>query len=764
MAANQQELVAKLVADVSAFKRGMNEAENKVKSTSNKLSNSFAKVGTALKLGLAAGVIALGVDAFNTIKNFEQGLANLSAVTGQTKSELDGLKNSALQLGASTAYTAGEVTGLQTELAKLGFREKDILQLTKPILNLAQATGTDLANAAALAGSVVQSFGLRASDTTQVIDIMTKSFSASALDIGKFEVGIRQVAPVAKTAGVSLSEVTSILGVLANNGVRAETAGVGLRNILLDSAKKGVPFKDLLEQVNSASDKAAKSMELFGKENAAVGVIVAENIAKIGDLNTELLASAGTAQEMADKQLDTLQGRITLLTSAWDGFVLSLDSGSGMISHVFKKAIEATTWVVNAMSGSVEDATLSLSDMRNEFNKQMTVLQSHNLSQEAKKKVLDNINTEYKEYLPNLITEKTSLTELNKISNKVNDTFQKRIMLQAQEASLIEKITQVTNDKATVIENEIRLEEIRLEKITANGVELAKLNDEEIGRAALLAISNGRLTESESALDKLLAIQKRVREDLNLLMPLQEDENEIVQNATNAITNYTGAVNALNSANTGLVQSNTAVNNSLKPIGGQVDMAGQAVDRFNQEQAQLAQSSQMIAMGLQSAFSSMGTAIVDSLGLAETGLEGFLKIALKTALEVVSMALAQSMAQGIANATTSATSTGPGAVFAQPAFIATSLAGIGAAFSSIPKFAEGGIVGGNSPVGDKLYARLNSDEMVLNGGQQSNLFRMLDTGNTGGVTGERLVTKLQGEDILVAIERAGNKRNRKRGF
>lgn len=247
-------------------------------------------------------------------------------------------------------------------------------------------------------------------------------------------------------------------------------------------------------------------------------------------------------------------------------------------------------------------------------------------------------------------------------------------------------------------------------------------------------------------------------------MPLQEDENEIVQNATNAITNYTGAVNALNSANTGLVQSNTAVNNSLKPIGGQVDMAGQAVDRFNQEQAQLAQSSQMIAMGLQSAFSSMGTAIVDSLGLAETGLEGFLKIALKTALEVVSMALAQSMAQGIANATTSATSTGPGAVFAQPAFIATSLAGIGAAFSSIPKFAEGGIVGGNSPVGDKLYARLNSDEMVLNGGQQSNLFRMLDTGNTGGVTGERLVTKLQGEDILVAIERAGNKRNRKRGF
>lgn len=706
MAASQQDiLVAKLLADVSGFKKGMDAATEKANKTASKLSKSFDKVGKAMKIGLAVGLAALSYNAVNTIKNFEQGVANLAAVTGQTTKEIEGLTNNALKLGAATAYTAGEVTGLQTELAKLGFRERDIINLTKPILNLAQATGTDLANAASLAGSVVQSFGLDAKETTSVVDIMTKSFSASALDIRKFEVGIRQVAPVAKNANVSISEVTSMLGVLANNGVRAETAGVGLRNILLEAAKRGVPFAELLEQINSSADKSATAMDLFGKENAAVGVILSESTKKVSELNAALLDSAGTAQEMADKQLDTLSGSITLLTSAWDGFILSIEKGDGAIGNLtrntlgtFTRALQTLTNLSNYME------TVNPFKSINEYSKEtLDLILDIGRSAES--------GEDYAKILAPLNAEIESM-DFSAIMSNINDiqkTFNQALREQGDDFETIDVLWKRYKERIIDVASSSRFED-KTEEVNAAIVE----------------------------------------------------QTNVVDKAAESIRQYAVAMTSLNRVSSATVQSSKDVNNSLKPVGEQIDVAKYKTEAYNEEQLRLAQQSNMVAMGLQSAFTTMGNTIVDSLGLAENGMQGFLKVALKTALQVVSMALSQSMAQSIVNATQTAASTGPAAAFTQPAFIATALAGIGTAFSSIPKFAEGGVVGGSSMTGDKILARLNSKELVLTQQHQNNLVGMMD--NNGSGSSERLVTRLQGNDILVAVERATNTRKRKRGF
>lgn len=746
MAQSKEEvLVAKLLADVSAFKRGMTEAQDSANSTGKKLGKTFAKVGAAIKTGLAAGMAFLAYDAIKTIKEFDQSVANLAAVTGQSVSQVGNLKNAALDLGATTAFTANEVTGLQTELAKLGFREQDIINLTKPILNLAQATGTDLANAASLAGSVVQSFGLDASQTTQVVDVMTKSFSASALDIRKFEVGIRQVAPVAKNANVELSEVTSMLGILANNGVRAESAGVGLRNILLEAAKRGVPFRELLEDVNTSADKSARAMELFGKENAAVGVILSETVEQATQLNTALQASAGTAQEMADTQLNTLTGQLTLLTSAWDGFVLGLDNGQGTVSHVLGKLIGGATKILGAFTNNVEESTVSLADQRDEFNKQITVLQSHNLSQEAKNQVMAKINEQYADYLPNLITEKTSLGELRDLTQQVNDEFTKRIVLQSQEAKLAEQIKAITAAKSDLIRAEIRLEEIRNEKIVANEYELAKLNREEIALNSTIAYSNKILAENQTELDKLLEIQKQVRAELNILTDDHEEEIVVVEKTTQAYKDYTAEV--LNAK-----KANENLGPTLQKIGTDFGFNEQQISKNLIKM----QKTQTIAGGLESAFNSMASGMIDSLGLAENGLQGFAKTLLQTVAQIISAVIAQSVATAIVNAMQSSQATGPAALFTQPAFIATALAGVGAAIASIPKFADGGIVSGSSRYGDRVLARVNSGEMILNSGQQSNLFDMINNGGNSGT----LTAKIKGSDIWLSNKRSGQERRR----
>ncbi len=468
------ELKATISADVGPFNRALSGLGKTAKT-------SFGKIGASLKsafsfagpMAAGAALVGLIVSATQTVVKFDQSIANLAAVTGKSTSEIKDLKDEALKLGGATAFTANEVAGLQTELAKLGFREKDIIKLTPAILDLAQATGSDLSGAAALAGSVVQSFGLDAASTGSVVDIMTKSFTASALDIHKFEVGIRQVAPVAKTAGVELSEVTAILGVLANNGVRAESAGVGLRNIMLEAAKRGVPFKQLLEKVSISSDKAATAMDLFGKENAAVGVILSESIGKVDELNTSLIASAGTAEKMANTQLNTLSGRFTLLTSAWDGFILSLDDGDGVISTVLRGAIDGLSWAFNALSGktdSAEDSLRALNDGLSETEKvtresnveiAREVLQLNRLKNsisatlpgsKERKNLIVELNKSYPDYITSIVDENTSLETLNGIYAEINKKLKERIVLRISEERSVALLTTQVNKETQAFE------------------------------------------------------------------------------------------------------------------------------------------------------------------------------------------------------------------------------------------------------------------------------------------------------------------------
>jgi len=150
-------------------------------------------MGTSIVAGFA-GLFAIQQltrlikEAFNTIKDFEQQMAKVQAITGATDDEIKELSDSAKTLGSTTRKTATEVGRLQEELAKLGFTTDEILDATGAIINLSEATGSDLAQSSSVAAGVLNAFGLEAEDTKQLVDVMAKSFSSSALDLNKFEV------------------------------------------------------------------------------------------------------------------------------------------------------------------------------------------------------------------------------------------------------------------------------------------------------------------------------------------------------------------------------------------------------------------------------------------------------------------------------------------------------------------------------------------------------------------------------------------------
>lgn len=298
---------------------------------------AFKKAGSSLRsfasaLGLVSGVqlLARGIrDALGVMRDFNTATVNLAAISGRTAEELEPLNEQAKELGATTRFTATQVSNLQLELTKLGFDPGQIEAMTEPILNLSAALNADLATAAALTGAVLNQYALEATEATRVTDVLVKAANSAAVDFEFFNTAMSIVGPTANAVGATLEETAALLSVLANSGVDASTSATGLRNIFLELAGTGQPLGEALDEIQNSSNQAGTAFELFGKRGASIGTILANNQEQIKGLNDTLLEAGGTAQEVADKQLDSLQGSLDLLRSAWEGYILGADGASG---------------------------------------------------------------------------------------------------------------------------------------------------------------------------------------------------------------------------------------------------------------------------------------------------------------------------------------------------------------------------------------------------------------------------------------------------
>ncbi|TSA57521.1 phage tail tape measure protein [bacterium] len=316
--------------------------------------SSFMRLGKTIltSLGIFASAAIAARALFNVIKNgfktswdFEYAMSAVKAITRSTGDEFESLRQSAISLGGATKYTASEVAGLQKEYAKLGFSITEILAITKATLDLAAATGSDLAYAATIAGATLRQFNLDSTKMTHVVDVMTAAFGTSALDMSKFETAMQNAGVTGAAVGESLESVTGKLAVLANSGLDASTSGTSLRNIFLELEKRGLTWDQAMRKIQGSQNRASTSLELFGKRGAVAGLILAENNKAAKDYNDSLLDVDGTSKEMADTMLDNVKGSITILKSAWEGLTLRINESNGAI----KNFVDGLTTIVTGI-------------------------------------------------------------------------------------------------------------------------------------------------------------------------------------------------------------------------------------------------------------------------------------------------------------------------------------------------------------------------------------------------------------------------------
>ena len=368
--------------DSSDAEKKLKGLDKQVKTTSKTatqtgkgLSGSFSGMGAAIKgvipslaalktalISTGIGAIVVAVGAFVSVlkkandlgADFSKGLSTLRAVTGNTAEELLVLNKQAKELGATTQFTAIEVVGLQTELAKLGFTIKDIKNSTPAILDLAASLEIDLASAAEFAGSVVRSFGLTTEDTQRVVDVMAKSTSSSALNFDALRESLKVVAPVARATGVSIEQTAAYLAVLANNGLKGSVAGTGLSKSFIELNKKGIDINDAFKMVTDSSNGLGTAIELVGVVGAKSFLSLAEGTKDIEDLKVAFEDAENAAKAMAEIRLDNLEGDTTKLSSAWDGFLLNIEDGEGILNKLSRGAIQTLTKTIGRLTGAIE--------------------------------------------------------------------------------------------------------------------------------------------------------------------------------------------------------------------------------------------------------------------------------------------------------------------------------------------------------------------------------------------------------------------------
>ena len=315
-----------------------------------KVGGTLTSVGQKL-LPLSTSIAGLGVAAVKTTADFDSEMSKVSAISGATGTDLDKLRGKAREMGAKTKFSASEAAQGMQYMAMAGWKTQDMMDGLEGIMNLAAASGEDLASTSDIVTDALTAFGLSAKDSSHFSDILAAASSNANTNVSMMGETFKYAAPVLGSLGYTAEDAALAIGLMANAGIKSSQAGTSLRGAitnlakptdtvaaamdkygisLTDSSGKMLSLRELMEQLRqklgglSEAEQAQAAAALFGKE-AMSGMLA---IINGSDKDFEKLAGAidncdGSSEKMANTMNDNLQGQITILMSQLQELAIS---------------------------------------------------------------------------------------------------------------------------------------------------------------------------------------------------------------------------------------------------------------------------------------------------------------------------------------------------------------------------------------------------------------------------------------------------------
>lgn len=292
--------------------------------------------------GLVTGIqlfVSVVQDAFKTVREFEKEIVNLAAIAGKSRAEIAPLEAKIREVSKSSINGATDVAKLATELIKLGSTTQEAERLLEPVNNLSVALQASAEDSATLVKSILNAYGEGADEAARVTDILAESANRSALDFQGLRDSFSYLAPAARALGIPIEKTAAIIGTLADNGIKAESAGRLTSTAFARLASQGLTLEDALNKINVAQKDGSSQLEvlslasnLFGAEAGKIGLILANNTEKINESTLAYENSEGALKSLTDKQLRSLDSELKILSSAWEDYILDTNEASGASS------------------------------------------------------------------------------------------------------------------------------------------------------------------------------------------------------------------------------------------------------------------------------------------------------------------------------------------------------------------------------------------------------------------------------------------------
>lgn len=312
--------------------------------------NSIAGAGKKM-MGITTVIGGVGVAAVKTAADFDSAMSQVAAVSGATGKDFDALRSKAREMGSKTKFSATEAAEAMNYMAMAGWKTEDMLGGIEGVMNLAAASGEDLATTSDIVTDALTAFGLSAKDSGHFADILAAASSNANTNVSMMGETFKYCAPIAGALGFSAEDTAEAIGLMANAGIKSSQAGTALRTIMNNLAGdvkisgKAIgdvtiattnadgsmrDLSDILADCRSAfgnlteSEKAQAAESLVGK-NAMSGFLALMNA---GEGDIEKLSSAidncdGSAEKMAMTMQDNLAGQLTILKSQLQELAIS---------------------------------------------------------------------------------------------------------------------------------------------------------------------------------------------------------------------------------------------------------------------------------------------------------------------------------------------------------------------------------------------------------------------------------------------------------
>ena len=346
------------------------------------------KAATATIAGTATALSGVSAAAIKVGSDFEAQMSRVEAISGATGDEFEQLRQQAIQLGSDTAFSASQAAEGMENLAAAGFATNEIMDAMPGMLDLAAASGEDLASSASIAASALRGFGLEASDTGHVADVLAENANRTNSSVAETGEAMKYVAPLARAAGISMEETAAAIGIMANAGIQGSQAGTTLRGALSRLSKPtddmqqamdklGISFYDSEGKMRSLSDqvgmlRSAMSgmtdeqknnylVTLYGQEAlSGMLALINEGSDSLSSLTSVYETCDGAAQTAATTMQDNLKGAMEQLGGSAETLgIVFYDSVAENLKNAAQSATESINNITDAFNNGGLNAAVS---------------------------------------------------------------------------------------------------------------------------------------------------------------------------------------------------------------------------------------------------------------------------------------------------------------------------------------------------------------------------------------------------------------------